>query len=39
MAIITSALLTALHTAYRTDFQRGQSRAAPLWDRVATEIV
>lgn len=38
MAIITSALLTALHSSCRMDVQRGQSRAVPMWDRVATEI-
>ncbi|MEM1344855.1 MAG: Mu-like prophage major head subunit gpT family protein [Pseudomonadota bacterium] len=38
MAIISPALLTSLHTSYKMDFQRGQARATPMWDRVATEI-
>jgi phage major head subunit gpT-like protein len=38
MAIITSALLTALHTNFKMDFQKGQSRAEPQWPRIATEI-
>lgn len=38
MAIITNALLTALHVTYRNDFERGQARAEPQWDRVATEV-
>lgn len=38
MAIITSGLLTALHTTYRDDFERGKTRAMPMWDRVATRV-
>lgn len=40
MAVITSALLTALHTGYRRDYQAGfdQMRATSLWRRLAMEV-
>jgi len=38
MAAITPALITALHTGFRREFQAGQAKAAPIWDRVATAV-
>jgi phage major head subunit gpT-like protein len=40
MAIITSALLTALHTGYRRDYQQGFDaiRAQSMWREVAMEV-
>ncbi len=38
MAAITPALITALHTGFKKNFQDGQTKAQPMWDRVATEV-
>lgn len=38
MAAITQALLTALNTGFRKNFQAGQAKAEPMWSRVATEV-
>ncbi|MFN3879803.1 MAG: Mu-like prophage major head subunit gpT family protein [Nitrincola lacisaponensis] len=38
MAIITPALIQALFTGYRSEFQQGQQQAAPQWNKVAMAI-
>ena len=38
MAVITSALLNSLRTGFSAAFQRGKTKAAPMWDKVATLI-
>jgi len=38
MAAITPALITALNTAYRRDFQASLANSTTLWDRVATQV-
>ena len=38
MAIVTPALLQALFTGFRSDFQEGMKQADPQWNKVAMEI-
>lgn len=38
MAIVTPALLQALFTGFRSDFQAGMKQADPQWNKVAMEI-
>lgn len=38
MAVITSALLNSLRTGFSAAFLRGKTKAAPMWDKVATLI-
>ncbi len=38
MAIVTPALVSALFTGFKSDFQAGQQQAAPQWNKVAMAI-
>ncbi len=38
MAIVTNSLLAGLRTGFSAAFQRGQNRAQPMWQNVATRI-
>lgn len=38
MAVITNSLLASLRTGFNASFQRGITRATPMWDRVATLV-
>src|SRR5690606_21579267 len=38
MAMITSALLNGIRTAFRSDFQKALEGVSPQWNEVATEV-
>ena len=38
MALVTSALLTALFTGFKTEFEQGKSEAAPQFNKIASVI-